>query len=650
MYRTRTGTRRIQRGGDYVSTLSSISSLNLPGSVQLSSLSALAGVAGLSTIPSSIEGWTSLSVERIGELIKNLTYLINSDSGQASNLDGQIAEYNRQIDTNPNYQSTFNEANRLYISVSTQYNNVQASIKNANDSYSSDNSTLSSYYQRYQELDSTLQSYWNSYSSFLVLYQGATSMIDIQQSTVNSYIKSYSGVSTVCGVGDGLYRSRLTTFQNLSTNAPAQITAGTGGLRNQIQILSTLRLNYNRAAISTYTTQAARGNVTSSLNTQIISTNSSIQRTNFNLSSIVNGVLNAFNDTAQASTAIGTCPADMAVWSTNVSQSQGLLNRYVEISTTYVVNSVAYWSTINYWSTLERQAQSTIDAYSSQKASLLGRKLWLSGEIDRLKGALGRNLTSLDGLAAQFYSTKKVQLVNETREFRNASLQLSAYMGWLASEYMIKVIQLDDVIDNNNFYIQQANLLGGDTSQFITARDDALGNQITLQSQAQDYINKYDVQFNQLDQLYADEIQLKTDFIDIRSTLTMMERSVIANPALKLTIQQTYGNANVGLWKSMNDKLTQVNTKIGDRFNKWRNISTTIVNDQIAYNFNILNTKYPNTFPNWPTFLIDYAYTNTPIPNPQPQDVSTGTYMTTSEYTLLPAIDFSKPPANYRIP
>lgn len=644
MYQSRRGgTRRIQRGGDYIST--NFSTIELPSSITYSTLSALTAFAG-----SSFEQWKYLSPDRISQLIGQIDIQIGADGTEIGRLQGLIDGYNRQINIDPNYKSTFDEASFRYSSTLTQYINVSTSIQQAISSFATDNALLSTYSTVAAGYQSTLNSLRQNYSTLLSSTYLAISLISVEQSTLDSFVSSFRTTSTTCSALNSEYLRQFNTYTRISSfNAGPISIVGTDVVNNN-SLLAALSSQMLTA------TNASRPPL-STISTQRISTFNRLGQINTALSRLNMSVANSFISTVGASTNMIWCPQTLAYLSTSATASRTRLNKYIAISTTFVVGSADYWSTIQYWSTLEQQALSSISAFTYNKQVLLQQRDTLNGEIEGLKTNLRTGLNNLDRSAWTFFSTKRTQLINEALEYKNATAQLSAYLGMLSAEYTMKKLDLSDDYDTLSLQITnaiQTNNLTLKTS--LEAQRNAIPpDQTGMDTQIKD-LNVLEQKFIELDGKYNEEIALKNTFITKRSTMYMYERNLLWNPASRNSILAEYN----ALWENPTEginalmaRISETITGVNGEQQRWEND----LKPKIETIYTEFTTKYKSKYPaafNAPPGIDPWTLRNYPFNFngrvvQDSRDMNKDTYRTNSAYAILPAINPTAPIPNYSL-
>lgn len=616
MHRSRT--RRIQqRGGDYISSV--VSTIAMPSSITVSSISAITAAAGLS----SIGQWTQLTVDQINAMIQAINSQITTDGNEISRLTSTIAAYDRQIDIDPNYQRLFNDADFVYTSTLSEYIRISSLVETKRSTFQYDNRLLSSYSTQAAQYLSSLDAARRDYSSLLLSSGQIVPLIQTELSTLQSYQSSFTTLSSFCGQYSGTYIQNLQSTLQVSTVTLAQLNS----------TLSQFQIDYN--SLSTAFVAAPTDQV---LSTNVQSKLRDMRGTRDTISSNQLIYDYTLGQTRTLSTSMGGCDVRLVDLDASIKRTLSNIQIYAQISTTYSAGSPEYWAQVSYWSTVEAAALSSISSYTYERTSLIGQRDALASTIAGLKTQLRTKLASLDTAANTFYSQKQTELISEVQEFLNASNECNAYVGVLTAELMLKKLDLFDVIDTVSFYIASTVNANDMTTkgQLETQRTNLVGDQTALQTQV-DRLNPIDMRFNELVDVYTNELLFKRTFIQTRSSLHAVERNVIAYPQTR-DPSKTYYQTE---WANMNTAINSANGKIVERQQKWSSIQVTLDSVKNALQIDPLS-KYSSAFS---PFIPYYPYTYTQIP---PQNI-TQTVSVISEYALLPAIDFTAPLPSYSL-
>lgn len=599
----------------------------MPSSITLSSISAITGAAGLS----SIADWTQLTVTQINNMIQTIQGQIDTNSTEIDNLTSTINVYDRLIDVDPGYKALYENADFIYNSTLTQYINTSSLVERLTSTFLEDTRLLSSYSTTASQYLSSLEAARRDYSTLLSTAGQLVPLIQSESSTLAAYTSSFITVSSSCIN----YAPDISVYLN-STNMVSSV------LNQYRSTLTQVTLDYNTLSTSLLSTPtdpilisrvAAADNYKSTIG-GIVTNHQSLFLDLQN--SYQNILIQSTLSSPIYSTMMGGCDITMKNLMDVIQQTSTNISMYIEISTSYNVGSSAFWSQYTYWSTLEAQANSSLAVFLDQRSTLRWRRDWLAGEISRLSGDLRTKLGTFDTNAATFYSKKRIEIENEVLEQQNAAREWNAYTGLLTSQLMYKKLELFDIRDTLSWQIQSTTQAGDMTlkTNLEGQRTTLENDQASLQQQVNS-MNPLDLKFMELDGFFENERIFKLSFIDKRRDLTTMERNVIANPPTRNTIRAQYDQ----IWADMNTAIQNANTQIVNRNNKWNNEIKTVL-DQVKGSLALdpLN-KYVNSYD---PFGAYFNFLTTQIPQ-QTKD----TMSVTSEYALLPAIDFDKPLAAY---
>ncbi len=614
MLRSR-GTRKIQKGGDYISTI--LSTVSMPSSISYSSISTIVGSAGLS----SIGDWSQLTIAQINQMIGAIGQQITQDDTDITNLTSSIAAYDRMLTIDPNLQGIFNNADFIYTSTLDEYKRISSLVQEKQSTFIVDTALLSSYSTVAAGYLSSLEAARRDYSTLLSTAGQMIPLINAETSTLQQYYSTFNTLSSFCIQ----YSPSYTQYNGSTTTIGATV----GDLQSTLTQVGLDYTSLSSLLVSTPTDTILSTNVQSVLNNMnYISSALTIQE---GLYSTV------ATSTSLLSSMMGGCDVTLQNLGGLIQQTSTNIGLYIEISTSYSVGSSAFWSQFEYWSTLEQQANSSITAYDTERRTLISRRDILRTAIDTSTVQLRAKLSQFDINANTFYTKKQAELENEVLEFQNSTREWNAYTGLLTAQLMYKKLELYDSVDTLSFYINSTMVTGQPELKATLEgqRGTLITDQTSLQTQV-DKLNPLDIKFMELDQFYTNERAYKNNFIQTRSSLTAVERNVIANPDKRDSSRTYYDDK----WDTMNTTITSINTQITNRQNKWTTEIKPILDDVKAQLVVDPLSKYASSYDPFPPY---YPYTFDQIP----QQIKNTT--TVSDYALLPAIDFNAPLAVYRL-
>jgi len=219
-----------QSGGDYVSTLSTISTPD----ITLSSLQYIMQQANIT----SLDALTSLTKYQISSLAVAVDRQIQEDQTQIALNQASIAQITAMINGPNGLQAKFDLADQQYQSSFTAYNLISTLVLQDQAKYASDISTLRNLYSLSTSYVSSINSYQGQYDSLLsslqvnassfTLYQKdyQASLQNLNRNSVN-YSSALVNLSTISSVlyNDSIqvpvnlpvYTNDFSTFNNIST-------------------------------------------------------------------------------------------------------------------------------------------------------------------------------------------------------------------------------------------------------------------------------------------------------------------------------------------------------------------------------------------------------------------------------------------------
>lgn len=204
--RSGTKKRKTLRGGDYISSLSTI---GVPADISPSSLMNILSVARLS----STTEFSRLSVEQITNLIAGIDTQISANSAQISRLTSEIATVENSITRLPDgLEAQFNTADVVFLSTEREYIRVSTMYETNIAELSTTRSELSTLILTSGDLYSSLQGYQTNYSSILSTYRNNKQMLDAETAAYNRLLGEYYTQSTTYSVAYGNYQSTLSSI------------------------------------------------------------------------------------------------------------------------------------------------------------------------------------------------------------------------------------------------------------------------------------------------------------------------------------------------------------------------------------------------------------------------------------------------------
>jgi len=298
------------------------------------------------------------------------------------------------------------------------------------------------------------------------------------------------------------------------------------------------------------------------------------------------------------------------------------------IATSTLYGSGSTISSVHYYSTqiaLMLLAKNDIEAYMSTYGSSVN----MSFDLTVFNLDLTYYYTELDQYANDFFSNKRLELLSEVEENRYATLEASAFLGVLKSEFNIQKQSINQNINTYSFDIQTA--VDAATQNTLIGQRQTLVNTTALIDTEVSIIDSLDDRYALLlqpDGIFDTESKYKAAFIENRSTLHSMERQVLEYPDKKAELQSKYTTT----WWQMNTALINANSEITKRTNALSRIKGIVdpVKNDITNNPLLNSGAYP-----FPSFPEEFRY-NTDIITPQ--NINDTTVL---DYSILPYLQFS---------
>lgn len=228
------------RGGDYVSTISTIA--GVPADISPSSVANIISIAKLS----SVADVTRLTVEQITNLIAGIDTQITANSTEIARLTSEIATLDNSIWKTPDgLHQQFATADFIYTSTLEEFIRVSTNAQTTQETLDGQQQELSTLKTNRDHLLSSLEGYQRNYSSVLSTYkdnkrlleeeeakfstlwgeyliqssayQVAKADYDKTQAAINSYTEQLSTLSTTYKTTADDYSTILRDFINYST-------------------------------------------------------------------------------------------------------------------------------------------------------------------------------------------------------------------------------------------------------------------------------------------------------------------------------------------------------------------------------------------------------------------------------------------------
>jgi hypothetical protein len=267
------------------------------------------------------------------------------------------------------------------------------------------------------------------------------------------------------------------------------------------------------------------------------------------------------------------------------------LHSTMQTISTMIFFSTQYQDDINNYNT---------DAlYSSLKSGIFATIDQLWAEQQRITGAISEYDTRLFQLEQnaiseygnvqtniiQYYTDKNQQIRNQILQVKYSVQEYEGFFGYVTSQCMITKLQIYNTLD---LFIYQTTQTP-DTSKMILIQNYSTDQNI-LQSII-DLLNPLKLPISDIYETFEPELQLRSDFINVRKRMSLIELDVYMYPTKKDSYSVEYASL-AGSNGQLMQKITSINTSIQNRVEK---ITTSFTNifDNIRSKITSLNTTYP---------------------------------------------------------
>lgn len=240
------------------------------------------------------------------------------------------------------------------------------------------------------------------------------------------------------------------------------------------------------------------------------------------------------------------------------------------VSSFYTISTMSFFSTQYYddlnnygtdslYSTLKNSIFNTIEQLWEEQRRITSSITEYDNKIFWLTQSTITERTKLNGSIETFYMDKRKQIQNQILQVKYSVQEWESFIGYVISQCMITKLQLYNSIDLLAYQLQQT---PGDTTKSALLNQQSL-DQITLQSVI-DSLNPLTVSINDIYITISQELQLRSDFIDIRKRMTFIELDVFTLPSRKDSYLVEYPRLN----DQLISKRDAINTSIGVRVEK----------------------------------------------------------------------------------
>jgi hypothetical protein len=266
---------------------------------------------------------------------------------------------------------------------------------------------------------------------------------------------------------------------------------------------------------------------------------------------------------------------------------------------TFIVSSIRSISTLSFFSTQyydDLNRYGTDELYSSLKNSMFSTIEQFWAEQKRITSSIAvydnmifwlnqstiTEFARLNVSVENFYNDKEVQIRNQIIQVKYSVQEWESFIGYIISQCMITKLQLYNSIDLLTYQLQQT---PNDTIKSALLNQQSL-DQVAMQAIV-DSLNPLTIHINDIYRTIAQELQLRSDFINIRKRMTFIELDVFSSPSKK----ESYALEYVQLRQQLISKRDDINTSIVLRVGK---IQTNLMS---AFDAQMPNIQSLNTPP-----------------------------------------------------
>jgi hypothetical protein len=296
------------------------------------------------------------------------------------------------------------------------------------------------------------------------------------------------------------------------------------------------------------------------------------------------------------STTVGNDLIQEHLFSTFVVSSIRTISTMSFFSTQYQ-NDLNNYGTDSLYSTLKNSVFSTIEQLWAEQSRITSSITDYDNTIFWLTQSTITERARLNVSIENFYKDKLKQIQNQILQVKYSVQEWESFIGYVISQCMITKLQLYNSIDLLTYQIQQT---PGDTTKSALLSQQSL-DQIAMQAIV-DSLNPLTIHINDVYTTIAQELQLRSDFINIRKRMTFIELDVFTTPSRKDSYAVEYPQLNGQLTTKRDD----INTSIGVRVNKIQTNLMAVFNGQMP-NIQSLNTppkSYLNLVFSFKTYII----------------------------------------------
>ena len=261
------------------------------------------------------------------------------------------------------------------------------------------------------------------------------------------------------------------------------------------------------------------------------------------------------------------------------------------VSTIYTISTMSFYST-QYYSDLNDYGTDTL--YSALKNRVFSTIEQLWAEQTRITSSISDYDNTIFWLGQStiqehakirtsvetFYTDKLRQIQNQILQVKYSVKEWESFIGYVISQCMITKLQLYNSIDLLAYQLQQT---PGDTTKSALLNQQSL-DQIAMQAIV-DSLNPLTATTNDIYTTIQQEIHLRSDFINIRKRMTMIELDVLVSPLKKNSYVVEYPQ----LQRQLIEKKDSINASINARRDRIQTNLMSVFNAQMP-NIQMLNT------------------------------------------------------------
>ena len=268
------------------------------------------------------------------------------------------------------------------------------------------------------------------------------------------------------------------------------------------------------------------------------------------------------------------------------------------ISSIYTISTMSFYST-QYYSDLNDYGTDTLYSALKNKVFNTIEELWAEqaritssiSQYDTTIFSLGQSIiqehTTIQASIETFYTDKIRQIQNQILQVKYSVKEWESFIGYIISQCMITKLQLYNSIDLLAYQLQQS---PGDATKSALLNQQSL-DQIAMQAIV-DSLTPLTAATSYIYTTIQQELQLRSDFINIRKRMTIIELDVFVSPSKKSSYIVEYPQ----LQQQLMEKRDSINVSIDLRKNRIQTNLMSVFNAQLP-NIQMLNTP-PKSYAN----------------------------------------------------